>query len=340
LVRSRTTEQRVVERAQIVLASAAGDSGNAICAQLGVSRPTVSRWLDRYEAEGLAGLIADRPRAGRPKRITVAHEAAIVARTLETAPPSGTHWSTRLMAQATGHHHATIARIWHAHGLKPHRVKRFKLSRDPQFVEKLRDVVGLYLHPPERAVVFSFDEKSQIQALDRTQPGLPMKKGRAGTMTHDYKRHGTTTLFAALDVATGTIVQECMPKHRHQEFLAFLKQMVRSVPKELAIHVILDNYATHKHAAVKRWLARNRRVHFHFTPTSASWLNLVERFFGELTERQIRRLAVTSVKELIAAITHYIDQRNKNPTPFVWTATVRQILKKVAKANATLATLH
>jgi len=340
LVRSRTTEQRVVERAQIVLASAAGDSGNAICAQLGVSRPTVSRWLDRYEAEGLAGLIADRPRAGRPKRITVADEAAIVARTLETAPPSGTHWSTRLMAQATGHHHATIARIWHAHGLKPHRVKRFKLSRDPQFVEKLRDVVGLYLHPPERAVVFSFDEKSQIQALDRTQPGLPMKKGRAGTMTHDYKRHGTTTLFAALDVATGTIVQECMPKHRHQEFLAFLKQMVRSVPKELAIHVILDNYATHKHAAVKRWLARNRRVHFHFTPTSASWLNLVERFFGELTERQIRRLAVTSVKELIAAITHYIDQRNKNPTPFVWTATVRQILKKVAKANATLATLH
>ena len=339
-MRSRTTEQRVVERAQIVLASAAGDSGNAICAQLGVSRPTVSRWLDRYEAEGLAGLIADRPRAGRPKRITVAHEAAIVARTLETAPPSGTHWSTRLMAQATGHHHATIARIWHAHGLKPHRVKRFKLSRDPQFVEKLRDVVGLYLHPPERAVVFSFDEKSQIQALDRTQPGLPMKKGRAGTMTHDYKRHGTTTLFAALDVATGTIVQECMPKHRHQEFLAFLKQMVRSVPKELAIHVILDNYATHKHAAVKRWLARNRRVHFHFTPTSASWLNLVERFFGELTERQIRRLAVTSVKELIAAITHYIDQRNKNPTPFVWTATVRQILKKVAKANATLATLH
>jgi len=340
LVRSRTTEQRVVERAQIVLASAAGDSGNAICAQLGVSRPTVSRWLDRYEAEGLAGLIADRPRAGRPKRITVAHEAAIVARTLETAPPSGTHWSTRLMAQATGHHHATIARIWHAHGLKPHRVKRFKLSRDPQFVEKLRDVVGLYFHPPERAVVFSFDEKSQIQALDRTQPGLPMKKGRAGTMTHDYKRHGTTTLFAALDVATGTIVQECMPKHRHQEFLAFLKQMVRSVPKELAIHVILDNYATHKHAAVKRWLARNRRVRFHFTPTSASWLNLVERFFGELTERQIRRLAVTSVKELIAAITHYIDQRNKNPTPFVWTATVRQILKKVAKANATLATLQ
>ncbi len=244
------------------------------------------------------------------------------------------------MAQATGHHHATIARIWRAHGIKPHRVKQFKLSRDPQFVAKLRDVVGLSLDPPERAVVLSFDEKSQIQALDRTQPGLPMKKGRAGTMTHDYKRHGTTTLFAALDVATGTIVQECKPQHRHQEFLAFLKQMVRTVPKELAIHVILDNYATHKHKAVTRWLARNQRVHFHFTPTSSSWLNLVERFFSELTERQIRRLAVTSVAQLIAAITQYIDHRNAHPTPFVWTATVQQILQKVRKAHLTLATLH
>ena len=340
LVRSRTTAHRLVERAQIVLASAAGEAGNAICAQLQVSRPTVSRWLNRYEAEGRAGLVADRPRVGRPKRITVADEAAIVERTLHTAPPSGTHWSTRRMAQATGHHHATIARIWRAHGLKPHRVKRFKLSKDPQFVAKLRDVVGLYLHPPERAVVFSFDEKSQIQALDRTQPGLPMKKGRAGTMTHDYKRHGTTTLFAALDVATGTILQECRPQHRHQEFLAFLKQMARSVPKDLAIHVILDNYATHKHADVKRWLARNKRVHFHFTPTSSSWLNLVERFFGELTERQLRRRAVTSVDQLIASITQYIDHRNATPTPFVWTATVQQILYKVDKANKTLATLH
>ncbi|MBL0171903.1 MAG: IS630 family transposase [Gemmatimonadaceae bacterium] len=340
LVRSRTTAHRVVERAQIVLASAVGEAGNAICAQFGVSRPTVSRWLDRYEAEGLTGLEADRPRAGRPKQITLVEEAAIVERTLHTAPPSGTHWSTRLMAQVSGHHHATIARIWQAHGLKPHRVKRFKLSTDPEFVSKLRDVVGLYLNPPERAVVFSFDEKSQIQALDRTQPGLPLKKGRAGTMTHDYKRHGTTTLFAALDVATGKILQDCMPQHRHQEFLVFLKQMARSVPKEFAIHVILDNYATHKHADVKRWLQRNKRVHFHFTPTSASWLNLVERFFGELTERQIRRLAVTSVDQLIAAITAYIDRRNAHPTPFVWTATVQQILKKVGKANATLATLH
>ncbi len=340
LIRSRTTAHRVVERAQIVLTSAAGVSGSAICAQLHVSRPTVSRWLDRYDAEGLPGLEVDRPRAGRPKRITLADEAAIIERTLRTAPPSGTHWSTRIMAKVTGHHHATIARIWRAHGLKPHRVKRFKLSTDPEFVAKLRDVVGLYLDPPERAVVFAFDEKSQIQALDRTQPGLPLKKGRAGTMTHDYKRHGTTTLFAALNVATGNVLQDCKPQHRHQEFLVFLKQMERSVPPELDIHVILDNYATHKHPKVKRWLIRNKRVHFHFTPTSASWLNLVERFFGELTERQIRRLAVTSVEQLIAAITQYINRRNAQPTPFVWTATVKQILKKVGKANATLATLH
>ena len=341
LIRTRTTAHRIVERAQIVLASAEGTAGNAICANLGVSRPTVSRWLDRYETEGVGGLEVDRPRAGRPKEITLADEQAIVERTLHDKPPrEASHWSTRLMAEVTGYHHATIARIWRSHGLKPHRVKKFKLSTDPAFVTKLRDVVGLYLHPPERAVVFAFDEKSQIQALDRTQPGLPMKKGRLGTMTHDYKRHGTTTLFAALDVATGNLLQDCMPHHRHQEFLTFMPQMERSVAPDLAMHVILDNYATHKHPKVKRWLARHRRVHFHFIPTSASWLNLVERFFSELTERRIRRLAVTSVDQLIAAITEYIARRNEHPTPFVWTATVQQILKKVNKANETLATLH
>ena len=244
------------------------------------------------------------------------------------------------MAEVTGFHHSTIARIWKAHGLRPHRVRSFKLSTDPAFVEKLRDVVGLYLQPPERAIVFSFDEKSQIQALDRTQPGLPLKRGRAGTFTHDYKRHGTTTLFAALDVASGHVIQECMPKHRHQEFLKFMNTVVRMTAKDLDIHVILGNYATHKHPKVKQWLHRHRRVHFHFTPTSASWLNLVERFFSELTERQLRRLAVTSVDELIQAITDYITCRNENPKPFTWTATVRQILKKVHKANETLATLH
>ena len=342
LVRSRTTPQRVVERARIVLGSAAGDSGSTICGDVGVSRPTVTLWLDRYEAGGLAALRADRPRSGRPKRITLAEEEAIVHRTTQTTPPAGrgTHWSTRLMAEVTGFHHSTIARIWKAHGLRPHRVRSFKLSTDPAFVEKLRDVVGLYLQPPERAIVFSFDEKSQIQALDRTQPGLPLKRGRAGTFTHDYKRHGTTTLFAALDVATGHIIQECMPKHRHQQFLKFMNTVVRTTAKDLDIHVILDNYATHKHPKVKQWLHRHRRVHFHFTPTSASWLNLVERFFSELTERQLRRLAVTSVDELIQAITDYIACRNENPTPFTWTATVRQILKKVNKANETLATLH
>ena len=341
LTRARTTAQRVVERAHIVLASADGAAGNAICERFGVSRPTVTCWLDRYEAEGVSGLVADRPRSGRPKQITLADEEAIIERTLHTKPPKeATHWSTRLMADVTGHHHATIARIWRTHGVKPHRVKKFKLSTDPAFVAKLRDVVGLYLHPPERAVVFAFDEKSQIQALDRTQPGLPLKKGRAGTMTHDYKRHGTTTLFAALDVATGTLLQDCMPHHRHQEFLKFLRQMDRSVPPDLTLHVILDNYATHKHPKVQRWLARHPRVQFHFTPTSSSWLNLVERFFSELTERRLRRLAVNSVDELIHAITTYIDHRNEHPTPFVWTATVQKILKKVNEANKTLATLH
>lgn len=342
MTRSRTTPHRIVERAQIVLASAEGEPGSRICERFDVSRPTVTLWLDRYEAEGIKALLSDRPRSGRPKEITPVNEASIIERTLHTKPPHGesTHWSTRLMAKATGYHHATIARIWRSHGIKPHRVSWFKVSRDPDFVAKLRDVVGLYLHPPERAVVFSFDEKSQIQALDRTQPGLPLKKGRAGTMTHDYKRHGTTTLFAALDIVTGELLKDCMPRHRHQEFLRFMRRIERSVPKDLAIHVVLDNYATHKHPSVKRWLELHPRVQFHFTPTSASWLNLVERFFSELTERQLRRLAVTSVDELIEAITRYIDQRNENPKPFTWTATVRQIMKKVNKANETLATLH
>lgn len=342
LARSRTAPHRVVQRAQIVLASAAGESGSTICDRLGVSRPTVTCWLNRYEAEGLAGVLADRPRPGRPKRITPAHEAAVVDKTLHTKPPpeQATHWSTRLMAAETGLHWTTIARLWRAYGLKPHRIRYFKLSQDPDFVAKLRDVVGLYLDPPERAIVFSFDEKSQIQALDRTQPGLPLKRGRAGTMTHDYKRHGTTTLFAALEVASGRIIQECRPRHRHQEFLQFMRKVDRSVPAELELHVILDNYATHKHPRVRRWLARHPRVHFHFLPTSASWLNLVERFFSELTERQLRRLAVTSVAQLIAAITRYIDARNQNPQPFVWTATVKRILTKVKKGKETLATVH
>lgn len=340
LVSKRTTSQRVVERAKIVLSSAEGISGSKICTRVGVSRPTVTLWLDRYEADGVAALLQDRPRSGRPRRITDADEAEIIRKTLHEKPGNATHWSCRLMAKEAGVDPTTISRIWRTHGLQPHRIETFKLSTDPEFVEKLRDVVGLYVEPPERAVVFAFDEKSQIQALDRTQPGLPLKKGRAGTMTHDYKRHGTTTLFAALDIATGEVLHECMPRHRHQEFLRFLRKIERSVPPELDIHVILDNYATHKHAAVRAWLAKHPRVHFHFTPTSASWLNLVERFFAELTNRQLKRLAVTSVGQLIDTITRYIDRRNNDPKPFVWAASPKTIIAKVNKAKETLATQH
>jgi len=335
-VRSRTLPQRIVERARIVLASADGLSGAAIGATL-----HVSRWLDRYATEGVDGLQADRPRSGRPKELDAGQEAAIITKTLEEPPPDGgTHWSGRLMAKVVGVHQTTIARLWQAHGLKPHRIAYFKVSTDPAFVAKLRDVVGLYLDPPKRAVVFSFDEKSQIQALDRTQPGLPLKKGRAGTFTHDYKRHGTTTLFAALDVATGRIHHDCLPRHRRDEFLRFMTRLERRVPKGLGLHVILDNYATHKTPEVEQWLRRHPRVHFHFTPTSASWLNLVERFFSELTTRQLRRLAVDSVAELEAAIHHYVARRNVDPRPFTWTASVKTILAKVRKANETLASLH
>ena len=337
LERSRTAPRRVVERACIVLGSAEGKSGNALCAELGVSRPTVSLWLDRYDAGGFAAIASDRPRSGRPKRTSPDVDAEIVRRTQEDKPPEGTHWTTRLMGAEMGVSRTHVWRVWQAHGLAPHRVEYFKLSTDPQFVQKLRDVVGLYLDPPERAVVFSVDEKSQIQALNRTQPGLPLKKGRAGTMTHDYQRHGTTTLFAALDVATGAVPHECMPRHRHQEFLRFLRKIERSVPKDLAIHVILDNYSTHKHEDVERWLESHPRVKFHFVPTSASWLNLVELLFHELERRQLRRLAVTGVQELIATITNYLEHRNENPKPFVWTASADKILKKVRRAQKALA---
>jgi transposase len=340
LVRSRTAPQREVERAQIVLGASEGESGYQISERLGVARPTIQRWLDRYEESGVEGL-RDRPRPGRPRRrITPAVEASVIRKTLEEEVPQGTHWSTRLMAKETNLHPTQISRIWRAHGLKPHRVKTFKLSRDPLFLEKLRNVVGLYMAPPERAIVFSFDEKSQIQALDRTQPGLPLKKGRAGTMTHDYKRHGTTTLFAALEVATGRVIHECMPRHRHQEFLRFIKTVERQTDPSLELHFILDNYATHKHPKVKAWLEKNPRVHFHFVPTSASWLNQVERLFSELTERQIRRLAVNSVAQLEEAIQAYLDNRNHDPRPYVWTATVDSIIEKVERGNKTLATLH
>jgi transposase len=337
IIRSRTAPRRLADRARIVLGSADGKSGGALCSEIGVSRPTVTLWLDRYEAGGMAAITSDQPRSGRPKRTSAELDAEIVRRAQEDAPPDDTHWTTRLMAEQLGVSKTHVWRVWQAHGIAPHRVDYFKISTDPQFVEKLRDVVGLYLDPPERAVVFCFDEKSQIQALDRTQPGLPLKPGRAGTMTHDYKRHGTTTLFAALDVVTGSVLHECMPRHRHQEFLRFLRKIDKSVPRELDIHVILDNYGTHKHENVQRWLERHPHVHFHFVPTSASWLNLVELLFNELERRKLKRLAVSHVEELVAAITSYLDRRNENPVPFVWTASADKILRKVRRAQKSLA---
>ncbi len=298
MIRGRNTPQKVVLRARIVILTADGMATSEIVRRLRTSCPTITRWRQRYADKGVDGLRRDATRPGRKPRIGDDEVRDVVERTLHSTPVDRTQWSTRTMAVATGLSRATIQRIWKGHGLQPHRVDTFKLSRDPQFLEKLKDVVGLYLDPPEKAVVFSVDEKSQIQALDRTQPGLPMKRGRAGTMTHDYKRNGTTTLFAALNVVTGEVVGKCYERHRHDEFLAFLKKLERQTAKELALHLIVDNYATHKHPEVQAWLDRHRRVKLHFMPTSSSWLNLVERFFGEITHNRIRRGAFMSVAEL------------------------------------------
>lgn len=332
--------QKVVLRAKIVLLSADGVPTSEIVKQLETTYPTITRWRQRYTEEGVDGLRKDATRPGRKPRISEGQVREVVEQTLHSTPANGTHWSTRTMAAATGLSKATVQRIWKAHGLQPHRQETFKLSGDPQFLEKLQDVAGLYLDPPEKAIVFSVDEKSQIQALDRTQPGLPMKKGRAGTMTHDYKRHGTTTLFAALNVATGEVVGQCYERHRHDEFLAFLKKLERQTPKALDLHLIADNYATHKHPAVRAWLAKHPRVHMHFTPTSASWLNLVERFFAEITQNRIRRGVFKSVAELETAILTYLAQRNQQPRPFTWTASVESIITKTGRAKVTLETLH
>jgi transposase len=341
-LRSRTLPRRLMERAEIVLRAAEGQSSRAIVTATGIARPTVLLWMRRYAADGLAGIQQDRARSGRPRRITAEVEEAVIEKTVNTTPPQdvATHWSTRLLAKVMGLNHHAIGRIWRKYALKPHQIKRFKLSRDPRLVEKIHDVVGLYLNPPVNAAVFSFDEKSQMQALDRTQPGLPLKKGRAGTMTHDYKRHGVTTLFAALNVMTGQVIHECMPRHRHQEFLKFMRKLERSVEPGLEIHVILDNYATHKHPAVRAWLHRTPRVHFHFVPTGASWLNMVERLFSELWERQLKRLAVNSVDELTGIVTRYLNKRNAEPRPFIWTKTAKEIIQKIERGLRTLATVH
>jgi len=340
LVRSGKTEQQVALRARIVLHAADGLSAIQIAEAVSTSRQTATEWRNRYAAEGLACLLRNRPRGRSFPALATTIEAAVVEKTLHEQPVAGTHWSCRSMAAAMGISKNSVQRIWSAHGLKPHLVKTFKLSTDPQFVEKLTDVVGLYLNPPEHALVLSIDEKSQIQALDRTQPGLPMKKGRAGTMTHDYKRNGTTTLFAALDVLKGEVIGQCLPRHRHQEFLTFLKTIDNQTPADLELHCIVDNYATHNKQAVQEWLAAHPRFQFHFIPTSSSWLNLIERWFAEITNQRIRRGVFRSVKDLEGAITDYIHHNNANPKPFTWTQSANEIVEKVNRGKATLGTLH
>ena len=339
-VEAPTTTQRTVRRSRIVLAAAEGMANRAIAAKLGVSRPTVLLWRRRFAENGPSGLTKDRPRGCGKPPLSESVVREVIEATLHEKPPGQTHWSVRSMARAQGISPAAVQRIWAAHGLKPHLVKTFKLSNDPRFVEKLRDVVGLYRNPPENALVLCVDEKSQIQALDRTQPGLPLKRGRAGTMTHDYKRNGTTTLFAALNVLEGTVIAECMGRQRHQEFLRFLKRLDREIPKHLDLHLILDNYQTHKHAAVRAWLERKPRFHFHFIPTSSPWLNLVERWLGGLTTKAIRRGAFQSVNDLVKTIYDYVEHSNENSRPFVWTATADSIIAKVTRGKAMLETVH
>ena len=339
-VRARNTPQKIVLRSNICLLASEGLSHNAIAKRLITSRPTVILWTNRFQEQGLAGLSEDAPHGTSKRQIDMEKVKAIVEATLHTTPKDGTHWSTRTMAKDQGVSHATIQRIWEAHGLQPHRLKNFKLSQDKHFEEKLTDVVGMYLNPPDKAVVLCVDEKTQIQALDRTQPGLPMKKGRCGTMTHDYKRNGTTCLFAAMNVLEGKVIGSCYPRHRNIEFLKFLRTINREVPPNLDIHMILDNYGTHGHPNVKLWLEKHPRFKLHFTPTSSSWLNLVERWFGEITRKRIRRGVFRSVPELVAAIEEYINCNNESPKPFVWTKRAEDIINKVAHCKAVFETLY
>lgn len=342
LVRSKLTSVRLVQRARIVLLAAESLQNKDIAEQVGVGRVQVSRWRERYAQSRLAGIERDLPRGAPPVKVDAAR---LVELTTQSQPAAATHWSTRTMAVELGVSASTVMRHWHAHGLKPHIVRGFKVSRDPQFVQKLEDIVGLYMSPPEHALVLCCDEKSQVQALDRTQPGLPLKKGRAATMTHDYKRHGTTTLFAALNVLDGQVIGQCQQRHTHIEWLKFLRQIDRETPKGKTLHLIADNYATHKHPSVQEWLAKHPRFNMHFTPTSASWLNMVERFFRDISENRLRRGVFTSVPELVAAIDEYVAHHNTNPKPFIWTKSARDILQKVIRANRHLSskqngTLH
>lgn len=334
--RGRSTPARVVLRAKIVLLAAAGRLNKDIASELNTSKKTVCLWRSRFAEQRLSGIEKDAPRGGRTPDVRAQFEANIIRKTTQEKPANQTHWSTRSMAKAVGCTQSMVSRVWRDNNLQPHRTKTFKVSNDPQFAEKLVDVVGLYLNPPKHALVLSCDEKSQIQALDRTQKSLPMFPGRLGTMTHDYKRNGTTTLFAAIELAEGRIIAECMPQHRHQEWLKFLKKIDRETPKHLDLHLIADNYATHKHPDVKKWLSRHKRFHMHFTPTSGSWLNVIERWFRDLTQQRLKRGVFKSVPDLIEAIMAYIAEHNEDPKSFQWTAKAEDILEKVTRAKAAL----
>jgi transposase len=332
MARRPKSAQAMALRARIVLGSEQGMSNAAIAARLRLTAATVGKWRRRFVESRLEGLL-DEPRVGAPRKITDRQIEEVVTKTLESMPANGTHWSTRGMAEAMDLSQNSIVRIWHAFGLQPHRVENFKFSKDPQFVEKVRDIVGLYLNPPDRAIVLCVDEKSQVQALNRTEPILPLAPGVPARQSHDYERHGVTSLFAAMDVASGVTISTCYRRHRHQEFLRFLNQIEDSLPAGLDVHLVMDNYGTHKVGKVRNWLARHPRYHVHFTPTSASWLNLVERLFAEVTERCVRRGSHTAVRTLEQAMLNYLDQRNGNPKPFIWTADADLILGKVARLS-------
>jgi transposase len=340
LCRSGKTPVRLRDRLTIVLLANDGLNNGEIAQQLSISAHMAGRWRKRFAEHGLSGIEKNLPRGnnhgGKNTRAQARLRKKIIAKTTTEKPANATHWSTRTLAKELGTSHNFVAKVWRECGFKPHLISQFKISNDPHFAEKLEDVVGLYLSPPDNAAVFCVDEKSSIQALDRTQPGLPLKKGRAETMTHDYKRHGTSTLFAALDVITGSIIGECKQRHRHQEFLDFLKTVEKQTPQDKELHVIVDNYSTHKHKKVKNWLKRNKRVTLHFIPTSSSWLNLVERFFGLITEKQIRRGVFSSVSDLEEKIMQFIEVHNENPKPFVWTKSVEEIMAKINRARLAL----
>jgi transposase len=340
VIGSGNSRQKHVWRAQIVLLSGDGLGTMAIQRQTGKGKPTIWRWQARFMAEGVDGLLHDATRPGRKKPLPAATVERVVEMTLAGPPGEATHWTGREMAKAAGISLRSVQRIWSAHGLQPHRVRSFKLSNDAKFAAKVQDIVGLYVNPPEHALVLSVDEKSQIQALDRTQPGLPMKRGRCGTMTHDYKRHGTTTLFAALNVLDGKVIGQCMSRHRHQEFIRFLNTINRQTPAEQDVHLIVDNYATHKHPKVCAWLGRHQRFHFHFTPTSASWLNAVEGFFAKLTRRRLKRGVFKGIADLQAAINRFLQETNANPKPFLWTADPDAIIEKVRRGKQVLESIH